>query len=119
MTIQTPPWTVFAVNGVLQNILDLTDSSTQRRLRTSISELTGDWRFSQALHLAGRGSMPPTQLLAKSAFETGRIHGFRYHSAKNAEEGFNLVVFSDRLASDAASFLEIYDPSGLIQQRLP
>jgi hypothetical protein len=121
-TIQTPPWTVFAVTGFLQDILDLTDPLMQSRLGTSISELTGEWRFPQALHLAGNGALPPTQSLGRVAFETGRILGIRYHSAKNTGAGLGLVVFADRLRPGRPgfpSFLEVYDPSGLIEQRLP
>ncbi len=43
----------------------------------------------------------------------------KYDSAKNSGEGFNLVVFSDRLKAGRSSFLEVFDPHDLIRQRLP
>jgi RES domain len=117
--IRTPPWVVFTVEGFVEKILDLTNPHVQSRLGTSLSELTGDWRFSQDLYLTGKGPIPPTQLLGKVAFEAGKIFGVRYHSTKRLGEGSALVVFSDRLVKSRSSFLEVYDPNDLIRQRLP
>ncbi len=118
-TILTPPWTVFAVQGSLDKILDLTDHRIQVRLGTSLSELTGSWRVQQSSHLRGEEPLPPTQLLGRVAYDSGSILGMRYDSAKNSGEGFNIVVFTDRLSIDRSSFLEVYDPHDLIRQRLP
>jgi RES domain len=118
MTLRTPPWTVFAVEGVLERVLDLTDLRVQNRLSTTIAELTGDWRFSQTLHLRGEAPLPPTQRLGKAAYESGRIVAMKYHSARRAGQGINVVVFADQL-SKGSSFLEVYDPSDKIRQRLP
>jgi len=118
-TLRTPPWTVFAVDGVLEKVLDLTDLRVQNRLGTSTTELTGNWRYSQSLHLQGHGPLPPTQLIGKLAHESGRIIAMRYHSAKRTGQGVGFVVFSDRLVAKASSFLEVYDPNDKIRQRLP
>ena len=96
----------------------MTDPLVQRRLGTSLAELTGDWRFSQSLHLKGEGSLPPTQLLGKIAHETKRFVAIKFHSAKNVREGWGYAVFADRLAP-GSSFLEVYDPYKLIRQHLP
>lgn len=117
-SIRTRPWVVFAVEGFLESVLDLTDPTVQRRLGTSVAELTGDWRFSQDLYLSGKGSLPPTQLLGKVAYETGRFVAIKFHSAKNVRDGWGYAVFADRL-TPGASFLEVYDPHELIRQRLP
>lgn len=119
LTIPTPPWTVFAVKGVFESILDLTDPQIQAELGTSFSELTGQWRVPQARYLRGESPLPPTQLLGQAAYGTGSILGMKYDSAKNSGEGFNLVVFSDRLKAGRSSFLEVFDPHDLIRQRLP
>ena len=119
MTIRTPPWTVFAVEGFLEQVLDLTALGIQSRLGTSLAELTGDWRFSQALHRREEGPLPPTQLLGQLAYESGRIIAMKYHSAKNTGRGYGYVVFSERLRALRASFLDVYDPYGLIRQGLP
>jgi hypothetical protein len=116
---RTPPWVVFSVEGFLERVLDLTDPAIQSRLGTSLAELTGDWRYSQDIHSFRGGPVPPTQLLGRVAHETGIIVAMRYHSAKNIGDGFGLVVFGDRLVSGRASFLNVYDPHGLIRQRLP
>lgn len=118
-TLRTPPWTVFGVEGFLQGVLDLTDSDIQNRLGTTLAELTGDWVLSQELHREGKGPLPPTQLLAKIAYNMETVVAIRYRSAKNIHTGVNVVVFSDRLVKDEASYLEVYDPHGLIRQRLP
>ena len=113
------PWTLIIVEGILESILDVTDLSICERLATSLAELTGDWRYPEGLYLQGEGLMPPTHLLGKAAFETGRVLGIRFRSAKNTGQGMNIVVFTDRLTRNQASFLEVYDPSGSLQQRIP
>lgn len=116
---RTPPWTVFTVEGVIERALDLTDQRNMDRLGTSLSELTGDWRYPQALFLRGSGPIPPTQLLGKIAFEATGVSAIQYHSAKKPGGGLGIVVFADRLASGGSGFLQVYDPQGLIRQRLP
>jgi hypothetical protein len=117
-TILTPPWTVFAVQGSLDKILDLSDPQVQTRLGTSSLELRGDWRVQQSRYLRGGGLLPPTQLLGQVAYSTGSILGMKFDSAKN-RGGLSFVIFSDRLVTSGTSFLEVYDPNGLIWQRLP
>jgi hypothetical protein len=56
--IRTQPWVVFAVEGFLESVLDLTDPSVKKGLGASLAELTGDWRFSQELYLNPKG-VPP------------------------------------------------------------
>lgn len=116
-TLRTPPWTLFAVDGIVEEVLDLADPRICRRLGTSGSELTGDWRLSQGAYLRGAGPLPPTQRLGKAAYESGRIAGMRYPSAKTTGSGISFVIFPERLAK--GSFLEVYDPHGKIRQRLP
>lgn len=117
VTIPGPPWTLVTVAGSLERVLDLTDPAIQSRLGTSLSELTGDWRYSQDLYLEGKGPLPPTQRLGQVAYESGRVMGIRYHSAKNIGQGSCFAVFPERLGS--TSWLEVFDPHGLIRQRLP
>ena len=91
----------------------------KKRLGASLAELTGDWRFSQELYLSGKGPLPPTQLLGRIAYETGRFMAIKYHSARNVRTGCGYAVFADRLNRGKASFLEVYDPHELIRQHLP
>jgi hypothetical protein len=118
-TIRTPPWAVFAVEGFLERVLDLTEPDVQSRLGTSLAELTGDWVFSQELHKEGKGPLPPTQLVAKIAYEIGTVVAIRYRATRNIKTGVNLVVFADRLTPGQPSYLSVYDPSSLLRQRLP
>jgi RES domain-containing protein len=117
-SIRTPPWTLFAVDGVLTEVIDLTDPATQGQLNTNEQELTGHWQLPQALFLEGRGPQPPTHVLAQAAFDAGAVVALKYPSAKNPG-GHALVVFSDRLQSFASSYVESYDPRGHLHQRLP
>jgi len=118
-TLRTPPWAVFAVEGIVTGTLDLTDSRNQECLGTSLSELTGDWRYTQARYLRGESSMPPTQLLGKVAYESERITGLLYRAARNTVDGLSLVVFPDRLDHERGDSLAVYDPHKQISQRLP
>jgi RES domain-containing protein len=107
------PWTLIPVTGNLPDVLALTDPEIQRALQTSLSELTGHWRLTQA-----SGGTPPTQLLAQAAYDTGTIVGLYYVSAKNPASGRGIAVFADRLVP-GRHLLEVIDPSGAFSQRLP
>jgi hypothetical protein len=119
VTLPTYPWTVFAVNGSLSEILDLCHSSVQSALGTSLQELTGDWAYLQEEHLHGRGALPSTQLLGRAAYDSGVIVGFRHPSAKNVGKGVGIVVFADRLVTGGGSYLEVFDPQGNLRDRRP
>lgn len=111
-TMKLPPWALFTVDGVLHNILDLTDPHTLSSLGTSLQELTGRWSAGSA------GGLAPTQVLAQAAYDLGSIVGFRYQSAQNAG-GICVVVFTDRLTASSHSYIEVYDPFNNLIQRLP
>jgi len=66
----TPPWTLFTVNGVIDNVLDLTDEATRHALGIlHLQEIAGHWRTLEK---------PPTQGLGLAAFENGSIKGIKY-----------------------------------------
>lgn len=117
--VRNPPWALITVEGFLQSVLDLTDPDLQARLGTSLSELTGNWRYPEHLWRQGNGAVPPTQLLGRAAYQTGRIQGLSFHSAKNTGQGSNLLAFIDRLAPGEASFLRVYDPAGCLRGQIP
>ncbi len=106
--VWTPPWVVVAVDGILNHVLDLTDPVTLAALGTNPQEVTGAWATVR---------YPPTQLLGRLAYDSGRIAGIRYASAKHAG-GLNLVAFPDRIPGVAGSFLLVYDPHGHLAQRI-
>ncbi len=118
-TLRTPPWTVFAVEGVLTDLVDLTDATVQGSLGTNLQELTGAWVLLQDSHLRGLGPPPPTQRLGQAAYESLVVRGLKYHSVKNLGQGEAIVVFSDRLMADSTSYLEVWDPEGVLKQRMP
>ena len=118
-TLRTYPWTVFAVDGVVTDILDLSEPTVWPSLNTSLQELTGDWAYGQDQFLLGRGPLPPTQVLGQAAYNSGVIAGLKYPSAKNVGKGEGLVVFSDRLVPGGPSQLEVYDPNQLLKDRRP
>jgi hypothetical protein len=88
-------------------------------LRTSESELTGNWRNGEGRYLRGDGLLPPTQLLGKVAYESHRVFGICYPSAKNTGRAVNLVVFPDRLQKGGTSYLQTLDLKGVLRARLP
>jgi hypothetical protein len=118
-TLRTYPWTVFAVDSVVTDVLDLCDSNGWTSLGTSLQELTGDWAYGQDQYLLGHGPLPPTQVLGQAAYNCGVIAGMKYPSAKNLGKGEGFVVFSDRLVAGGPSHLEVYDPHQLLKDRRP
>lgn len=106
--VRTAPWVVVSVDRILNNLLDLTDAATLTALGTTLQEMTGTWATTPH---------PPTQLLGQLAYDSGRIAGIKYASAKHPG-GLNLVVFPDRIPIAASDFLEVYDPHGNLAQRL-
>ena len=99
---------IATVDGILNNLLDLTDSATLTALGTTAQEMTGTWVTTPH---------PPTQLLGRMAYDSGRIAGIKYASTKRPG-GLNLVVFPDRIATAAGNFLQVYDPHGNLAQRI-
>jgi RES domain-containing protein len=109
-TLVSAPWGIVSVDGVVSNVLDLSNLATIAALGSSESEVIGPW--------AGV-SNPPTQLLAQEAWLSGLISGIKYRSSKNLPAGLNLVVFPDRLSISPRDYLEVYDPYGHLTQRVP
>jgi len=106
---RTPLWVMMNVDGMVNGVLDLTDAGTRTTLGTNEQEISGSWQTAQ---------LPPTQLLAQVAFDSGMIVGIKYPSAKNTGGGVNLVVFPDRLSRSSTDYLEVYDPHGNLPQRI-
>jgi hypothetical protein len=52
----------------------------------------------------------------RTSFDSGRMVALRYGSIKHPD-GYNLVVFTDRLADIASDYLEVSEPG--MTQRLP
>jgi RES domain-containing protein len=106
--VRSAPWVVVSVDGMLNHLLDLTDATTLAALGTTGQEMTGAWATT---------THPPTQLLGRLAYDSGRISGITYASAKHPG-GLNLVVFPDRISVAAGNYLEVYDPHGNLAQRI-
>jgi RES domain-containing protein len=107
--VQTTPWTVLSVDGVVSRVLDLTDPATLAVLETNEQEVSGAWWL--ARH-------PPTQMLGQTAFDSVKIRGIKYRSAKNTGGGVNVVVFPERISHAGTDYLEVYDPHGNLRQRI-
>ena len=101
------------IEGHVTRVLDLTSTEVQEALGTHEAELTAPWQMIQAL-----GREAPTQRLGRVAWQSGRIEGLLYLSAKNRPDGQCLAVFPDRLIVPSA--LVVSDDSGrLAPERLP
>lgn len=113
------PQVLMTVDGVLSDILDVTDGQVQSSLGTTLQELTGDWVIQQADYLAGRGPMPPTQILGQATYDVAGIAGLKYTSSKGTASGVGIVVFPNRLIL-GQSYIEVFNKaSGVLRQRLP
>lgn len=108
VTLQAAPWTLVTVKGTVTRVLDLTHAGTRSALGTNKREMTGAWL---------RAKKRPTQELARAAYDSGKIAGIKYDSAKHPG-GVNLVVFPDRLVASSTDYLEVFDPNGHLAQRI-
>jgi RES domain-containing protein len=102
------PLVLVSLDGILHNLLDLTEAITLKTLSTTIQEVTGPWATS---------AHPPTQSLGQAAHDSGRITGIKYGSARNPQ-GVNIVVFPDRIHLSTGIYLAVHDPHGHLNQRL-
>jgi hypothetical protein len=66
--IKGPPMVHIAVDGILENVLDVTLAEVQNTLATSHQELTGAWLWEQS-----RAGEAPTQRLGRIAFEKKKL----------------------------------------------
>jgi RES domain-containing protein len=112
VTLQTQPWVIMSVRGILLSVLDLTNVDVMTRLGSNRQELTGAWRLAEA-----ETGNAPTQKLGRACYEAGRFDAMRYFSSKNSPTGICVAVFPDRLTG--AAFIEVYDPNGNLVQRIP
>ncbi len=83
-----PPTTVLSVRARIDRVLDLRLLVVQDMLSTNIVELTRPW--------VGAEAATDTQRLGRAAYDDGQLHGLVAPSALDPE-GWNLVVFIDRL----------------------
>jgi RES domain-containing protein len=112
IALPAPPYTLCQVHVVLTEVLDTRDAATQKALRTSTQELTGDWRYTM-----GQRRSPPTHILGRAAHSSGCIAAIMAHSSKNVGGGLILAVFPDRLSNP--NLIEVIDPTGFLRQRFP
>lgn len=112
VTLQTQPWVIMSVRGILLSVLDLTDEDVAARLGSNRQELTGAWRLAEV-----ETRNVPTQMLGHACYQSGRFDAIRYFSSKNSPTGVCVAVFPDRLTGTA--FIEVYDPNGNLVQRIP
>ena len=105
-------WLLTNVQIQLQSVVDLTSYAVQRRLGTTVQELTGDWEgyrdrasFSSVTEPTG---IAPTQKLGQAIYEVPGLEGIRYVSAKVPDQ-MNLVIFPAKLLK--GSHLTYYDPA--------
>jgi RES domain-containing protein len=117
-TMATPPWVIFAVEGVITEVIDVCSSAIQSLLNTNLQELTGDWAYYQSAYLINQAPLPPTQILGQAAYDCRVVTGLKYPSAKQPQSAC-LVIFPDRLIGAGQSYLEVYDPNQILKGRLP
>lgn len=84
-------------------VLDLTRLSVRRLLRTSLQQLTGNWRLGNQ-----RGRWAPTQLLGYEAFRSGLFDAIRFPSARNPG-GVCLLIFTERAVAVGPWYIRVDD----------
>lgn len=114
ITIHGPPRAMFSIHYRLSAVFDLTVTSNQCVLGTNLQELTGAW-----IPFSAQGQISPTQELGATAHGLMNIEALKVPSAQNSQDphAYNLAVFPDRLLPN--SYLEIYDESDTLRERLP
>jgi len=106
------PTTILPIDVDLNSTLDLTDVGILDLLKTNITELTGEWRYTQITSVA------VTQILGRAAFESEQIKAIKYHSAKDPHRGRCLAVFIDRLVKGEDQ-IACVDASKKLSVRIP
>lgn len=102
------PQVAISIDGILHELLDVTEAKSLKSLSTTIQEVTGPYATCQ---------MPPTQILGQAAYDSGRIAGIKYGSARHPG-GLNIVLFPDRIRLAPGMYLAVHDPHGHLNQRL-
>lgn len=113
ITIPGSPRAIFSIHYSLGTVFDLTATFNQRVLGTNLQELTGAW-----IPFSAQGQLSPTQELGATAQGLMKIEALKVPSAQNSQNphAYNLAVFPDRLLPN--SYLEIYDESDILRERL-
>ena len=109
--VKGPPRILLSIEYDLQAVVDLTESTVQHALGTSVAELCAPWR---ALNAAGVPA--PTQVLGGVVHDLSSIEALRVPSARD-QSADNLVISPGRL--HLSSMVRVFDDSGLIDARLP
>lgn len=105
-------WVIVAVDVHLQSVVDLALRSRRRLLRTTVQELTGDWRgymLRKPTRPRGgkNGSDIPTHRLGMALEHVSSVEGFLCHSARISTHA-NLMVFPQKLQK--GSWIECVNP---------
>jgi RES domain-containing protein len=98
----------------LSSVLDLTNPSIRRAIRSSKREIQSAWIGGASLN---GGIQPPTWSLGHEAFASGRFDGILFPSIKHPK-GTCLLIFTERLVLGIADVV-IHKQNGSIWERLP
>jgi RES domain-containing protein len=109
-SLPTRPTVLVSARAQLDTVLDLSVPAVQTALATNRAELVRPWRLAQ------RRGVVPTQQLGEAVFDSGLFQAIRYPSAR-LKGHCCFAIFTDRLTQTA--FVEVYDPDGNLNERLP
>ncbi len=82
-------WAILSLSVVLDQVVDLTQSTQQRIIRTNQSELTGNW--------VNHAGVSPTQQLGEALYHLPGLVGFIFSSSKVRANC--LAIFPDKLSA--------------------
>jgi RES domain len=107
----TKSFASLSVAVLLQEVVDISDTSAHAALDTSVQELTGDWlgfdHRNSSTSVSSPTGIAPTQHLGEALFKTG-VEGFRATSAKLPWHK-TLVIFPDNMKKGSSV---VYSQSG-------
>jgi RES domain-containing protein len=104
------PLVMLSIEGHLERVLDLLDPRVRARVGTDEAELVAPYLLDA---LKGETA---TQRLGRIVYGSARFEGLRGPSVQRVG-GHTIAVFPERVASPSS--LEVYDPEGLLRDRLP
>jgi RES domain-containing protein len=104
----------FDMDVKLASVLDLTDATVRRALKTSKAEIQSAWLGYADLN---GGTWPPTWDLGHAVFDSGAYDGILFPSTKNSS-GSCILVFTERMVAGKTDVV-IYKQDGSEWERLP
>lgn len=104
---------IIRIEADLKRVLDLTDATVLKSLKTTKKEILSAWLGYHVIH----GSWPATWTLGQSVFLNGSYDGIRFPSKKNPPKGTNLFILTERLSA-SGGVVRILNSNGSLREEI-